>query len=144
MFIREVTKEDVYELRHRILRPKMPIEEIMYDTDNENSTFHLGAYIDDVLVGIASFNFEVNKDLPDYKQFRLRAMAVTPECRNKGVGKMIVLNAIDKLKTTDTKILWCKGRTNVIGYYNKLGFEAFGSSFDYPGIGEHIILFKNI
>ena len=42
------------------------------------------------------------------------------------------------------QVLWCKGRTTVQGYYEKLGFEAHGDVFDYPGLGPHLIMKKSL
>ncbi len=140
--IKEVVLDDIIDFRHNILRPHQSIEDCIYETDKHIETFHVGAFHKEKLVSIASFNRECNEIFPEIDQFRLRAMATQPDFRKQGAGRLIVQFAEQKLIQKGCSLLWCKGRTNVVEYYNKLGFESFGDVFDYPPIGPHIILFK--
>ncbi|MDW7662177.1 MAG: GNAT family N-acetyltransferase [Bacillota bacterium] len=140
--IKEVDLNDIIDFRHEILRPYQSIEDCIYDTDKHMETFHVGAYHGEELVSIASFNRECTDFFCEADQFRLRAMATKPDFRKQGAGRLIVQFAEKKLILKGCGLLWCKGRTSVIEYYNKLGFEPFGDVFDYPPIGPHIILFK--
>ena len=141
MIIRFVSSEDIYPLRHKILRPHRPYEEIIYDTDDELDTFHVGAYLNGKLVGIVSFNKDNIEDFPGI-HYRLRAMAVLPEYRENHIGRKIVEFGISFLKEKSADLVWCKGRVSVQGYYEKIGFKSYGEIFDYPGLGAHIILYK--
>jgi len=140
--IKEVILDDIIDFRHKILRPHQSIEDCIYDTDKHIETFHVGAFHKEKLVSIASFNRECNEIFPEIDQFRLRAMATNPDYRKLGAGRFIVKYAEEKLVKSGCSLLWCKGRTDVIEYYYKLGFESYGDVFDYFPIGPHIILFK--
>jgi GNAT superfamily N-acetyltransferase len=142
--IKEVNLEDIITFRHEILRPHQSIEDCIYDTDQHKGTFHVGAFNDEKLVSIASFNQECMESFCGLNQYRLRAMATKPEYRKLGAGRLIVMYAEEKLVHAGCDLLWCKGRTNVIEYYSKLGFVTYGDVFDYPPIGPHIILFKKM
>jgi len=143
MIIRVISSEDTYPLRHKILRPHRPYLEIVYDTDHELDTFHIGAYINGGLVGIVSFNKDNLEDFPG-AHYRLRAMAVLPEYRKNRIGRKIVEYGISLLKEKSVNLVWCKGRVNVQGYYEQIGFMSYGETFDYPDLGAHIILYKEL
>lgn len=142
--IKEVDIEDIITFRHEILRPHQSLEDCVYDTDKHIETFHIGAFHNEKLVSVASFNQECNEHFADVNQYRLRAMATNQDFRKLGAGRLIVRYAETKLLQTDCNMLWCKGRTNVVEYYNKLGFIAIGDVFDYPPIGPHIVLYKRV
>ena len=143
MIIKFVSSEDIYPLRHKILRPHRHYEEIIYDTDDELNTFHVGAYLNGKLVGIVSFNQDNIEDFPGI-HYRLRAMAVLPEYRKNNIGRKIVEYGISLLKEKSVNLVWCKGRVNVQGYYEQIGFMSYGETFDYPDLGAHIILYKEL
>lgn len=142
--IREVSPEMTYDIRHRILRPHLPYEESIYDTDHDEGAFHLGAFLNDKLITIASFYKESFPDFSSEKQCRLRAMATLEEHRMLGAGRRVVTYAEEKLRDEGFDLLWCNGRTTVQAYYEKLGFYAHGDVFDYLQIGPHIIMYKEL
>ncbi|MDR4886136.1 GNAT family N-acetyltransferase [Fredinandcohnia sp. QZ13] len=133
-----------YDLRHSILRPHQPIEACMYETDYQEGAFHVGAFYEMKLISIASFCAILNENFSSRKQYRLRAMATLEEYRKLGAGREVVNFAENILKDKGTELLWCMGRTNVQGYYEKLGFRPYGEVFDYPPIGPHIVMVKKL
>ena len=48
----------------KILRPNQTLADCKYPSDYETDTFHLGAFINDELISIASFSKEIYPDLP--------------------------------------------------------------------------------
>jgi ribosomal protein S18 acetylase RimI-like enzyme len=142
--VREIKPEMLYDIRHSILRPHQPYEACIYDTDNDAGAFHVGAFHQEKLISIASFYVEKHPDLSYKTQYRLRAMATLPEHRQLGAGRAVVQFAESRIKENKAEILWCMGRTNVQGYYEKLGFQAYGEVFDYPPIGPHIVMYKEL
>jgi|SRR5690625_2681553 len=142
--LKKIESEMTYPLRHKILRPHQSFEACIYDTDNTSGSFHIGAFYQKELISVASFCVEKCPGLSKKKQFRLRAMATLIEFRNIGAGRAVVNYAEDILKSRNVELLWCKGRTNVQEYYEKLGFTQYGEVFDYPPIGPHILMYKNL
>ncbi len=160
--IRQLDIRDVLELRHMVLRPHQSIDDCLYPSDGEVSTFHVGAFLDEKLISIVSFNQEnceiFSDELPEtladksmgdlelgnLKQYRLRAMATLPEYRKLGAGRQVVAFGENILKQRAVNFLWCKGRVNVTDYYKRLGFKPYGEPFDYPPIGMHIVLTKTL
>jgi GNAT superfamily N-acetyltransferase len=142
--VRNIEPEMTYGLRHSVLRPHQTVEDCKYDTDHEDYAFHVGAFYQGRLISIASFCVEKNPDFPIEKQYRLRAMATLEEFRKLGAGRAVVNYAENLIKEQGIDFLWCKGRTTVQEYYNKLGFKTHGEVFDYPPIGPHIVMYKKI
>ncbi len=142
--IRVIDVEMVYNIRHNILRPHQSFDECKYDSDYKEHSFHIGGFYDGKLVTIASFCIESYHPFSYNNQYRLRAMATIDEYRNMGVGRMVIHFAENILKKRDVKLLWCKARTSALKYYEKVGFKTYGNVFDYPGIGEHIIMYKEL
>ncbi|WBL14901.1 GNAT family N-acetyltransferase [Sutcliffiella sp. NC1] len=142
--VKEVKAEETYPLRHSILRPHQRFEDCIYDTDQDEGVFHVGAFYDGKLVTVASFYPEELPDVTAALPYRLRAMATVPEYRKLGAGRAVVTYAENKLKQQGVDLLWCKGRTSVEEYYVRLGFHAHGDVFDYPPIGPHIVMMKKL
>jgi GNAT superfamily N-acetyltransferase len=142
--VRRVVPEMTYNLRHTVLRPNQSIEDSMYETDYEEDAFHVGAFYQGKLISVASFITEKNPDFPIEKQYRLRQMATLEEFRKFGAGRAVVNFAENIIKERGFDFLWCKGRTTVQEYYEKLGFDPHGDVFDYPPIGLHIVMCKKL
>lgn len=86
VLIESITAEQTLPIRQSVLRPGRPVNECNFDGDNAPQTFHLGAFIEEKLVGLASFVVDPHNYFSG-KQYRLRGMAVLPEYRGKGYGK---------------------------------------------------------
>lgn len=142
--IRKINPEMAYHLRQTILRPNQPIEDSMYETDFASSSFHIGAFHQGKLISVASFIVDHYPDFPIKNQYRLRQMATHENFRRLGSGRSIVNYAENIIKERNVHFLWCKARTNVKGYYKKLGFKTYGKPFDYPPIGPHIMMYKKL
>jgi GNAT superfamily N-acetyltransferase len=142
--VRIIEPEMTYSLRHTVLRPNQSIEDSKYDTDHEKDAFHVGAFFQGKLISVASFIRENNPDFDIERQYRLRQMATLEEYRKLGAGRAVVSFAENIIKEHGFDFLWCKGRTTVQKYYEKLGFEPHGNVFDYPPIGLHIVMCKKL
>jgi GNAT superfamily N-acetyltransferase len=142
--VRKIKPEMTYSLRHSVLRPHQTLEDCIYDTDHEDHAFHVGAFYQGKLISIASFCIEKNPNFSNEMQYRLRGMATLDEFRKLGAGRAVINYAENLLKEQGVDFLWCKGRTTVQEYYNKLGFNIHGEVFDYPPIGPHIMMYKKL
>ncbi len=143
MFIvKKIKREMTYQIRHCVLRQNQPFDTCKLETDNIAGTFHLGAFLDDKLISIATFCPAKQQAFTADKQIRLRAMATLVQFRGQGAGSAIVNHAESVLKADGVEILWCNARTSAQGYYEKLGFKTHGDVFDYPPIGPHIVMYK--
>ena len=137
-------EEQMYNLRHRVLRPHQAFRACQYEKDYNADAFHLGIFHNDELISVASFYHEPIPGSEERGEYRLRAMATDESYRKQGAGRAIVRFAENVIEQQGGSVLWCKGRTSVQEYYEKLGFRPHGDVFDYPPIGPHIIMKKSI
>ncbi len=88
--IKIVKSNKLLNLRSKILRNNMNPSKCIYRGDYNKTSFHIGAYIDGILVGGVSIikNKCVHKDFPDC--YQLRGLFVDFNHQKKGIGKMII------------------------------------------------------
>lgn len=144
MSVRRVQPEEVCAIRHQVLRPHQPIEMATYPLDDEPSTYHVGAFHDGELVGVASiFNEAPGGSLAD-DMWRIRGMATLEHVRGEGYGEAL-LNAVVLFATAaGGSEAWCNARTDAAGFYRKYGFEAHEPEYELPGLGPHLRMFKSL
>ncbi|MCO4795379.1 MAG: GNAT family N-acetyltransferase [Bacteriovoracaceae bacterium] len=144
MKVLRVNAIDTYPIRQQMLRTDSPIERCKFTGDEEDQTFHLGAFMDSKLVSVASFYFEKHPELDEPFQFRLRGMATLPEYQGKGLSTELLNMAFPIIKQNFCHLVWCNARVSAVEFYQKVGFEKVGEEFDIPGIGPHLLMYKNI
>jgi len=132
--IKFISAADTLPLRSAVLRKNMPLANCVFDRDQDG--FHLGAYVDDQLVSVATFFPE---DYPEYGPvgYRLRGMATDPAFTGKGYGAQLIKFALEHLKNAGASYLWCNARSSAAGFYQKLNFELISEEFEIQGIGPH-------
>jgi GNAT superfamily N-acetyltransferase len=123
-----------------MLRPNGTLEDCVFQGDNDEMTFHLGAFVDKKLVSVASFYFEKNERFSDQYQYRLRGMATLPEHQGQGLSSALLRTAFPVIKQNQCTLLWCNAREKAMGFYSKLGFVPTGELFSIPHIGKHILM----
>lgn len=144
MKVLRINASDTYQIRHQVLRPGKPIESTHFKDDENDQSFHLGAFIDSKLVSVASFYFEKSSDLDEEYQYRLRGMATLPTHQGKGLSSALLKTAFPIIKQNFCQLLWCNARTTAQGFYQKVGFEKTGDEFDIRDIGKHVLMYKTI
>lgn len=131
---------DTYPIRHKMLRPSGTIEDCMFQGDNDELTFHLGAFVDKKLVSVASFYFERHPSFPEAYQYRLRGMATLPEYQGQGLSSALLKTAFPVIKQNQCTLLWCNAREKAMGFYTKVGFHPHGELFTIQNIGKHMLM----
>lgn len=127
-----------------MLRPNGTVDDCIFQGDNDELTFHLGAFVEKKLVSVASFYFERNELFPDINQFRLRGMATLPEHQGQGLSSALLRTAFPVIKQNQCTLLWCNARERAMGFYTNVGFTAHGDFFSIPNIGKHILMSRKI
>ncbi len=122
-------------LRYEILRKPlgMPPSGTIFPGDENDSTIHLLALLDNELVGCASLFVD------DSDAIQLRGMAVALPWQRRGIGNRIVETA-KEIAISKGKSLWCNARFPAIGFYARQGWIQFGPFFDIPIVGPHIVM----
>ncbi|GAA4354579.1 GNAT family N-acetyltransferase [Kangiella marina] len=140
MMIQEIEINDVYPLRQRVLRPGQPIESCHFPEDTLPGVFHLGASVESVIVGIASFYPEKHPKLDGAEHWRLRGMATDERVRGQGLGRELLLEGIKSCAEKGADLLWCNARVSAADFYHKLNFEIHGEAFIIENIGPHFLM----
>ncbi|WNW02792.1 GNAT family N-acetyltransferase [Tenacibaculum sp. HL-MS23] len=140
--IKEIKAEDTYEIRLSVLRKEIDLP-YKFKEDFDESTFHLGAYHNNELVGVASF---IKNKMEGFEedQYQLRGMATVLKVRGKGYGKKIINESKNILGQKNTHILWCNARKEAVSFYEELTFNIVGAVFNVDKVGEHFKMFTKI
>ena len=140
--IKQIKPEETYEIRHKVLRPNESIEESKYEEDLFRTTFHLGAYLDEELISVASFYQEKNNYFEEESQYRLTGMATLQDHQGKGIGSDLLIHGENLLKKRNARLLWCNAKFPVSDYYKRFGLRERGKAFVIDSIGPHRVMYK--
>jgi GNAT superfamily N-acetyltransferase len=129
--VRPIAAADTHPLRKSVLRDNSPTAVLVFDGDNEPTTFHLGAFQGDELVGIATFVDRPCSNTPDAtRAVQLRGMAVSPTLQSGGVGGELLGAAIEQLRADGVDVLWANARDAALGFYQgRLGMTVGDDAF---------------
>ncbi len=142
---RPIRVAETYDLRHRILRPHEPRSLRAHASDTAPGALHIGGFLNGQLIGIGSIVPEPREHAPLPISWRVRGMAVLEDVRGMGAGGKILQALIDHASAqTLPAEIWCNGRNNVTGFYERFGFAQEGDIFDQPGTGLHVLLVKTL
>lgn len=142
--IREIPAAETTMIRSEILRPGQDLSTCIYPCDEDESTFHLAAYIDGAQACIVSFYKESNPLFSESLQYRFRGMATLENYRKKGLATSLLQFAFNTLKEKNVDLVWCNARINALNLYLKLNMKICSEEFDIPGIGPHLLLKLNL
>lgn len=148
MQVQEVAVEATHALRRRVLRDGRPDAVVEFPEDNRAGAFHLAVRAgpeeggDGPVLAVASFSPEPTPYRPGRTAIHLRGMAVDHGAQRRGLGRMLVTAAADRLRSAGVEVLWCNARDTAAGFYSRLGFETRGEGFLLPenGIPHHVMI----
>jgi len=144
VIIRLIPAEEARPLRGAILRPNLPLEKSVYPGDDAHDTLHLGAYVMDELVGVASVFHQPPPGESLSAAWRLRGMAVRTNAQGRGYGRALLEHCIAHVAKQGGTLFWCNGRTSALSFYRSFGLEPRGEEFDVPDSGRHFVLHLRI
>lgn len=141
MKVLRVSGRDTYPLRHKMLRPSGTLQDCIFPGDQDELTFHLGAFVENKLASVASFYFENHPLFKEHPhQYRLRGMATLPDHQGLGLSSALLKTAFPLIKQNQCHFLWCNARATAVGFYQKVGFVPYGDIFEIPLIGPHQLM----
>lgn len=73
--------------------------------------------------------------------WRLRGMATAPDARGYGYARAVVQAAMEHIDRVGGRV-WCNGRTPVLGFYARFGFQPVGEPWTDPVSGPHQLLVR--
>lgn len=141
--IKEITAQKTYTVRHPILREGKPIDSCHFDGDNLPTTFHLGYFIQDQLVGVVTLLEKRHATIISEKAFQLRGMAVLASFQKRGIGDVLVKKAEAMIQKRGGTFVWMNAREIAVRFYEKLGYQKHDTPFTIPKIGLHFVMIKH-
>lgn len=142
--LRKIDLRTVRQIRHQLLRPHQQPWEIVFDGDDEADTLHIGAFRDEVLVGVASAMREPPPGDQDPHAWRLRGMATVPEVRGQGYGGALLERCLRHAVDRGGDLAWCTARVPAVGFYRRYAFESVGEVFEVPAVGPHVVMARRL
>jgi GNAT superfamily N-acetyltransferase len=142
LIIQNISVDQLLPLRGKILRPGQPRETWSFAKDHDRQTFHLGAFLNGALVGVATFEMGQHHQIPAKKSYRLRGMAVETSYQRHGIGRQLVEKGLAILLEKEADLLWFNAREKAFSFYESLGFSYHGELFDIEQIGPHKVMYK--
>lgn len=122
--IREITKEDAWNVRHRVMWPDKPFDYIKVNGDDH--AVHYGLFKDGRLTSVISLF--INEEDAQFRKF-----ATCTEDQNKGYGSQLLYFTLEYARSSSVKRVWCNARTNKISYYKKFGLNETDQTFTKGG-----------
>lgn len=114
-------------LREPILRAPQGLRFSAADLEEEKTQFHLVAReVDQIIGGLIV--------IPLVEEWKIRQVVVEPSRQGECLGFRIMEKAIIEAKRAGVEIIALHSRANVVGFYEKLGFELVGDEFIEVGI----------
>lgn len=140
--VRQISTEQTYDLRSRVLRPGLPVEQSKYPADPE--AVHFGAFEGEALVSIVTAHPEENARWPAAGQWRIRGMATDPAHQGRGLGGEGLRALLAWGKAKGIPLFWCNARKRAIPFYESHGFAVVSELFEIPGIGPHKVMWVQL
>ena len=134
--VRAATLDEIFALRHAVLRTGLPITTARFEQDHDRSTYHFGAFDGRLIVGCLSF---LQLPVEGQAAYQLRGMATMPHRRCAGIGSRLLEYAESVL---DGHLLWCNARVESHDFYLKHGWRIVSDPFEMEGIGFHYRMLK--
>ncbi len=144
VMVTQITVEQTLPLRCEILRPGLPESESVFPNDYAARAMHVGAWMDDDLVGVGSVFGEEHEQFAGADVWRLRGMAVDLELQGQGIGRAVLEACVAHVVEAGATRLWCNARVAAQGFYVGAGFETHGEAFEIPTIGEHYLMSRAV
>ena len=128
--IEQIRFELTWRIRHEVMYPDLPFENIKLRNDKDG--IHFGLYAKDQLTSVISL-FEVNN------VYQFRKFATINSAQGKGYGTKLLEYIISYVKKTQGEKLWCNARVSVISFYKKFGLAETNKYFTQDNI-EFVIM----
>src|SRR5471032_1942156 len=142
--IKFIKPVEVLSIRNEVLREgKLTLDECRWPGDEAEGTFHLGYYLGDELLSIASFQVQSHGQFPG-TGYQLRGMATIESHRGQGLGNQLLNFGLTYLRGQKVNYVWCNARKKALAFYKSMGFEVISDEFEQPGIGPHYVMYLKI
>ena len=127
-----------------MLRQGRPIEDCVFEGDLDPQTIHLGAYIDNKLVGVLSAYKKNTTAFDTAESYQIRGVAVLTTAHRKGIGSALMAHIEKLLEKRKIRLIWLNARITALDFYTALAYNKKGNAFEIAGIGTHYCFYKTL
>ena len=125
----EVTTDVVLPVRMRVLRAGTPSDDPTFDGDDDPTTTHLAAVVDDEVVAVSTWLRRPWPFAPERAAVQLRGMAADASVRSTGIGGMLLEAGVDRAFAAGAELVWANARDSALRFYRAHGFDVEGEGF---------------
>lgn len=146
--VQQVSLSDIFELRHKVLRPGLPKESAVFKGDYELFTYHFAVYKtrngNPVGKALCCATFSLDS-LNKNDAYRLRGMATEENWQSRGLGSLLITHAeVLVAERSGVKLFWCNARSCAVKFYYKQDWRCFSDEFEIKGVGPHHKMSKQL
>jgi predicted GNAT family N-acyltransferase len=125
----ELQPQETHALRRAVLRTGTPNDEVVFDGDELESTFHLGLRVDGEVVAISTWVERPYPDRPGDRAFQIRGMATVDARRGEGLGERLLDAGIERCRRDGAALVWARARDTALAFYVRHGFVTVGLGY---------------
>lgn len=112
--IKQISKEETWELRHLVLWPDKAPSFVQMKEDDDG--LHFGLYAGAELVSVLSL-FVSGTDA------QFRKFATLPSKQGKGCGSLLLHHVLLEAASLGATRIWCNARADKAGFYERFGLQ---------------------
>ncbi len=140
--IKIINSYELHNIRSIVLRNGLEPNMCTFEGDTRINSIHIGAFIENKIVGGVSLiknNCKINNER---ECFQLRGLCVYEKYQNCGIGTKI-LNKVENIITEkNTKYIWMNARESAVKFYLNLDYINSNRTKIIGNIGLHYMLYK--
>ena len=125
----ELRPTETHALRRTVLRSGTPSDEVVFDGDDVDTTFHLGLREGDEVVAISTWMERPYPDRPGDRGFQLRGMATADAKRGSGLGAALLDAGVERCRAAGAVLVWARARDAALAFYERHGFTTVGLGY---------------
>ncbi|MEQ8471642.1 MAG: GNAT family N-acetyltransferase [Marinoscillum sp.] len=125
MEISEISCEETWPIRQKVMWPDRPLSFVKLSNDRQG--IHYGLFVENELISIISL-FRSDDEL------QFRKFATVRSEQGKGYGSVLLRYVIDSQDVQGIRRIWCNAREDKVGFYEKFGMRKTSQTFEKGGI----------
>lgn len=142
MILKKIDAAATISVRHEVLRAGKPISTCVFSGDDLPTTLHLGAFLDEKIIGVVSVFAQSHDYFDGQKAYQIRGMAVSTAYQGKTYGKRLLEFAEKWCFEQQATVIWFHARATAVPFYEKAGYQKLGNAFEIDTIGIHFVMYK--
>jgi GNAT superfamily N-acetyltransferase len=133
--IEEISASQTHALRRRVLRDGVSDAVVEWEGDDEPTTVHLGAVVDDRIVAISTWLVAPDPIVPLLRSVQLRGMATDPRWIGRGLGRALLDAGLRRARRDGHDRVCANARVTALGFYEAAGLTVSGPVFETASTG---------